>query len=157
MKNIKKIIVSLYYAILATAKNWRILLFSCFLSLCAGGSVQAASIHLLNAIEQVESGGRADAIGDNGKAVGCMQIHKTYVDEVNRILGKKKFTYADRKNKAKSREMTSIYLDYWAKQHKLTDEVQISRLHNGGSMGHKKKATLVYAEKIKKAMKGKTK
>ena len=41
---------------------------------------------LLDAIEWVESKGYPNAIGDGGKAAGDFQIHKIYVDDVNRIL-----------------------------------------------------------------------
>ena len=41
---------------------------------------------LMDAIEQVESGGNANAVGDGGAAIGAFQIHKIYVDDVNRIM-----------------------------------------------------------------------
>ena len=41
---------------------------------------------LLDAIESVESGGNANAVGDNNRAVGSFQIWKIYVDDVNRII-----------------------------------------------------------------------
>ena len=114
---------------------------------------QTVSPSLLDAIRQVESSGNRHAVGDGGKAVGAYQLHKVYVDDVNRILGKKTYTYDDRTNEAKSREMTRIYLTHYAKLYKLKDPIQISRLHNGGSTGHKKQATLKYAQKIRKVMK----
>ena len=43
---------------------------------------------LVNAIIYVESRGNDSAIGDRGKAVGCLQIHPICVREVNRILRK---------------------------------------------------------------------
>lgn len=74
---------------------------------------------LLDAIEQVESGGNSDAIGDSNRAVGAYQIWKIYVDDANRILalqGKsKRYTYEDRRDKAKSREMTAIVIQHYGK------------------------------------------
>ena len=52
--------------------------------------------------------------GDGGDAVGCLQIHKIYVREVNRILGENKYTYNDRRNREKSIEMARIHITYWA-------------------------------------------
>ncbi len=49
------------------------------------------------------------------KAVGSYQIHKIYVDDVNRILGEDRYNYSDRWNKAKSREMTSILITHYGK------------------------------------------
>ena len=98
---------------------------------------------LLNAIAEVESGDEADAVGDNGKAVGAYQIWKIYVDDVNRI-SKKNYTYEDRKSKKKSREMVKIFLNHYGG---TTEEM--ARKHNGGPKGHKKKATLKYWRKIK--------
>jgi hypothetical protein len=117
---------------------------------------EVISDRLLDAIMQVESGGKADAVGDNGEAVGAYQLHRIYVDEVNRILyitSKQKnaidtYGYADRLDRDKSRSMTLIYLTYWAKYHKLTDPAQIARLHNGGCFGNKKKATIKYGQKV---------
>ena len=105
---------------------------------------------LLDAIEKVESGGDSSAVGDNGKAVGAYQIHKIYVDDVNRISGKS-FRYIDRKDKAKSRKMATIYLRHYGKGKTL---IELARIHNGGPKGYKKKCTEKYAEKIKKVLYG---
>ena len=103
--------------------------------------------NLLDAIEQVESGGK-NAVGDGGKAFGAYQIHKIYVDDVNRI-SKKNYSYADRNCKKKSREMVTIYLKHYGKGKSLID---MARIHNGGPRGHKKKCTVKYGEKVKKAL-----
>ena len=95
---------------------------------------------LLEAISIVESNNNDRAIGDSGKAVGRFQIHKTYVDEVNRICKLKRigktFTYEDRTDGKKSREMVVIYLSFWGDQYQkntgktATMEV-IAKIHNG--------------------------
>jgi hypothetical protein len=101
---------------------------------------------LLYAIEQVESNGRTDAIGDGGRAAGCLQIHKIMVDDINRILGRAEFTYADRLSRQKSFAMARIYLNHYGKGKSIEQQ---ARIWNGGPNGHKKAATLKYAEKIK--------
>ena len=107
------------------------------------------SIELVDAIGMVESGLDPNAIGDNGKAVGILQIHKTYVDDVNRILGRKVFTYEDRKDVGKSYTMAFVYLNYYGRRYKSitgndpTPEVY-ARIHNGGPNGWKKDATKDY-------------
>ena len=95
---------------------------------------------LLDAIATVESNNDDKAIGDKGRAIGRFQIWKTYVDEVNRICGLKKngktFSYEDRKDAVKSREMVRIYLEFWGRQYerntgkKATLEV-LAKIHNG--------------------------
>ena len=95
---------------------------------------------LLDAIAIVESNNDDKAIGDKGRASGRFQIWKTYVDEVNRICKLKKngktFSYEDRKDAVKSREMVRIYLEFWGRQYerntgkKATLEV-LAKIHNG--------------------------
>jgi len=108
--------------------------------------VNAASPSILDAICHVESGGKADAVGDGGKAVGAYQIHKICVRDVNRIIGKKKYTYQDRLNKAKSRQMCEIYIDHYGKG---KSDISKARIWNGGPRGYKKKATKKYGKKVK--------
>jgi hypothetical protein len=110
--------------------------------------------NMLNGIELVESGGDPWAIGDGGEAVGSYQIHKIYVDDVNRILDKRMivhrdfpFTYKDRYDPKKSREMATIFLKHYGGS---TEEM--ARKHNGGPQGHKKKATEKYWAKVKARM-----
>jgi len=99
-------------------------------------------ILLLPLIAQVESGNNPDAIGDNGKAIGCMQIWKVCVDDVNRISGKH-YTYKDRLSRRKSFEMAKIYLKHYGKAyekktgHKADMEI-LSRIWNCGYAGSQK-------------------
>lgn len=59
----------------------------------------------------IESGGDVNAVGDNGKSCGCLQIREVMVDEVNRISGSS-YSYDDRYNYSKSIEMCKIYLTH---------------------------------------------
>jgi len=99
---------------------------------------------LLDAIEWVESGGDSNVVGDNGNAVGSFQIWKIYVRDVNRILGYDKYTYEDRWDKDKSREMVTVYLNNYGGTFE-----EMARKHNGGPGGHKKEATKQYWIKVR--------
>ena len=68
---------------------------------------------LVHRIMKVESEFNHSAIGDNGKAVGLFQIHPIMVREVNRITGEKLYSYTDRLDSIKSREMFEIYQAYY--------------------------------------------
>ena len=115
------------------------------LTILSVACLNGPSDRLLDAIRQVESSGGVYTVGDGGKAVGPYQLWKVYVDDVNRIAGTK-YTYADRMDEKKSREMVKIYLSHYG--NRLT-ELEMARIHNGGPKGHKKQSTVKYAEKIK--------
>ena len=65
---------------------------------------------IIDKLEVIESGRNCQAVGDSGKAVGCLQIHPIMLREANRILGREEFTLEDRKSRARSREMAKIFL-----------------------------------------------
>ena len=106
---------------------------------------------LINAIIKVESNDNVNAIGDNGKAVGCMQIWKVVVDDVNKV-SKLKYNYNDRFNKEKSIEIFKLYINKYATAKRLgrtpTDE-DVARIWNGGPNGFKKAGTKQYWLKVK--------
>lgn len=76
---------------------------------------------VLNAIIKVESKGNPKAVDKSGTCVGILQIKKCLVDETNNILKQKKdkrrFTYADRYNPQKSKEMFAILQNHFNPQH----------------------------------------
>jgi len=104
---------------------------------------------LLDAIIQVESRGDSLTIGDNGKAVGILQIHPITVRDVNRILEKRgdtiRYTYEDRTSQTKSIEMFFIWKSYY---HTNSDFETIARCWNGGPSGMNKSATEYYWSKV---------
>jgi len=114
-------------------------------------------ISLLPILSQVESNNNPDAVGDFGKAIGVLQIHKIVVDDVNRILGGPTFNYISRYDASCSRHIATNYLIYYGKAYevktgkKVTAEV-LARIWNGGPLGWQKKSTLKYWEKCKHAM-----
>ena len=66
---------------------------------------------LFSAFVYVESRGDDNAVGDNGKAVGCVQMWPIMVDEVNRLIGKDLFNYNDRLNRERSYYMFIIIMN----------------------------------------------
>ena len=90
--------------------------------------------------------------GDNNKAAGPYQIHRIYVDDLNRILGHKAFTYDDRRDFKKSRRMTYLYCRYYGKG---LPPIEAARNHQGGPYGYKKQSTLNYKAKLIKALENK--
>ena len=111
-------------------------------------NIESNTTHLLSALMFVESGNNdsAHAIGED--AVGCLQIRKTMVDDVNRILkrqGKEhRFTYDDRWLRQKSIQMFDIYCKHYG----FTTAEEIARCWNGGPRGMDKEATSYYWEKV---------
>ena len=111
--------------------------------------------NLVEAIIQVESRGNDSAVGDNGKAVGCLQIHPIVVREVNRLVSKP-YTLDDRYSRAKSIEMFNIISEEYdcCEEYTFMQYAEIvARRWNGGPKGDKKTATLEYWEKVKKELK----
>lgn len=109
---------------------------------------------LLSAIIQVESGGDSTKHAKGEDAVGCLQIRKIMIRDVNRILkrqkNKKKFRYKDRWSCEKSKEIFDIVIEYYLPG--ACDE-DIARLWNGGPRGPVKKNTKKYWRKVLKKLK----
>lgn len=118
-------------------------------------AIQGEYERFLDCLASVESGGNPQAIGDGGRAVGIFQLWKIYVDDVNRIIGKPQFDYADRLNPDKSRAMVKVYLNHYATEKRLGRPAtfeDMARIHNGGPNGYKKSSTVKYWQKIKRRM-----
>ena len=107
---------------------------------------------MILALIQAESSGNDLAIGDNGNAFGCLQIHKLYVEDVNRILGYDKFTHSDAFDRIDSIHMFVIYTDHYATAKRIGREPTVEdkvRIHNGGPNGWKKQSTIQHWKKVK--------
>ena len=106
--------------------------------------------HLLSSMMYVESNYNDSAYHKGEDAVGCLQIRKCMVDDVNRILRKqksyKKFTYDDRWSRIKSIQMFGIYCRHYG----LNTAEEIARCWNGGPRGMSKPLTATYWKKVKK-------
>tara|TARA_B100001063_G_scaffold110456_1_gene103115 strand:+ start:608 stop:1162 length:555 start_codon:yes stop_codon:yes gene_type:complete len=112
-------------------------------------NIENNTTHLLSAIIFVESSNNDSAYAANEDAVGCLQIRKCMVRDVNRILRRQKsslsFTYDDRWSRAKSIKMFDVY----CKHYKLTTAEEIARCWNGGPQGMNNEVTAKYWVKVK--------
>ena len=104
---------------------------------------------IINALIQIESGGNDDAYCVEEDAVGALQIRRTMVRDVNRILkrqgSEKRYEYKDRWCRQRSIEMFNIYRDYY----NLVTPEEIARCWNGGPKGVHKTTTIAYWNKVK--------
>ena len=106
-------------------------------------------LNLLDAIIKVESQGDDSAYSPSEDAVGCLQIRKCMVDDINRILKRQKsslrFTYNSRWYRDSSIQMFEIYCDHY----NLTTAEEVARCWNGGPRGINNPATVIYWNKVK--------
>lgn len=130
--------------------------FLCVLTTLSVNAVEVSD-RLLFALKMAESGGKSDAIGDNGNAVGILQLHKVYVDDANRIIGYNKYTYNDRYDVRKSEEITLIVLAHYGDIYECktgkhcTDEV-LARIHNLGYSNWDSELGVIYWNRVKQFM-----
>lgn len=96
----------------------------------------------IQALIQVESEGKENAIGTKND-VGVLQITPVFVKEVNRILGKKKYSLKCRKNKKKSLEMFNILQAHYNPDKDIEKAIKL----------HNPRASLSYRIKILNQMK----
>lgn len=69
---------------------------------------------LFSAIVMVESSNRSDAVNPKDpECVGYMQMKPIFVKDINRILGKEKYTLKDRSNRTKCWEMFLIFVKHY--------------------------------------------
>lgn len=109
---------------------------------------------LISALIAVESNGNDYAVGDNGRSAGCLQINKCVVDDVNRVCGTA-YSYADRFNREKSKEIFRHYMGIYATSKRLKRTVtneDRARIWNGGPNGYVKAATKQYWRRVKNRM-----
>ena len=107
---------------------------------------------LVDAIHMVETGGRLGPTrGDNGKALGPLQIHWVCWKDANMPDG----TYADCADLSYAKRVFARYMARYATERRLgravTDQDR-ARIWNGGPHGWKKKATLKYWDKVRKEL-----
>ena len=106
---------------------------------------------LVQALIMVESSGNDSAYNATEDAVGCLQIRRVMVKDVNRILKRqgedKHFKLKDRWDCDKAVEIFEIYTDYY---YPNADDEVIARGWNGGPNGYKKAATEKYWNKVRR-------
>ena len=106
--------------------------------------------NLITALMIVECSGNDQAIGDNGRALGPLQIHRGVVLDVNRFTGSN-YRHQDMTNRAAARAVCEAYLRHYGKN--CTTEQLARKWNGGGPSGDKKKATEAYWAKVKKHLK----
>lgn len=117
---------------------------------------------VMEAIIQVESRGNKNAVDKSGTCVGILQIKKCLVDETNNILkrnkDKRRYTYSDRYNPQKSKEMFVILQSHFNKEHNVERAI---RSWNAGFYYESKygweslrRRTKSYYEKVMRHYKG---
>ena len=100
---------------------------------------------LVEKIWFVESSGRFNPpAGDGGKAGGPLQIHPGVIDDVN-FYYQTSFTYEDRHDIEKARQIAKLYILFWMNAYK---EEIAARIYNGGPRGWRKESTDDYWRKI---------
>lgn len=97
---------------------------------------------LVYALCQVESGCDDNATNPHSTAAGRFQMLRGYVDEVNRIKRKKIYTYSDRFNPVKAREMFEIYQAHHNPKKDIDKAIII----------HRGKISKKYIKKVKEEM-----
>ena len=105
--------------------------------------------NLITALIAVESSGNDLAIGDQGRAIGPLQIHRVVVVDVNRFTGSH-YRHSEMTNRTIARKVCQAYLEHYARG--ATTE-QAARRWNGGPTGDRKTATLPYWRKVQQEMK----
>lgn len=106
---------------------------------------------LILALILVESGGNSKAIGDNGLAYGCLQMHAAYVKDAAEYANAD-WEHNDAFDPVTSIEIIKAYMKRYANDDRLGRDAtaeDIARIHNGGPNGYKKEATDAYWNKVK--------
>ena len=106
--------------------------------------------NLITALIAVESSGNDLAIGDNGRALGPLQIHRAVVLDVNRITGSH-YRHQDMTNRVAARAVCQAYLTHYGKG--CTTEELARKWNGGGPRGEKKQATQAYWLKVQRNLK----
>lgn len=136
------------------------------LFLAATATAQPSWRTTLDAIRQVETGGCPNqgvgAKGDGGNAAGPFQVWRAYhtdAAERDRSLTDYRRCLTSR---SYSERVVRAYMLRYARAATLrltqgtatmADVERVARIHNGGPRGHKKKATLAYWAKVRRAIK----
>jgi hypothetical protein len=105
-------------------------------------------INLMDAIMEVESSNNDSAYNASEDAVGCLQIRKCMVDDVNRILKRKRITYRYSYNDRWSRDKSIQMFDIYCKYYRLNTAEEIARCWNGGPRGMQNEMTVGYWERV---------
>ena len=131
----------------------------------------APSEEFWDAIQQVETGGEYDpesVIGDNGAAIGPLQIHRSYYNDAVEYDGSLQsgqysgYTYSNCMGPGSfeySKKVGNAYMARYAVPKRLghfpTNE-DFARIHNGGPNGWRMRSTLGYWHKVEAILTSRT-
>ena len=107
---------------------------------------------LINALIQVESKGKDNAVGDHGDAVGPLQIHQEVVSDYNRWM-KTNLKHENMFDRKTAIEVCKKYLSVYGREYiKKTGELPsvetLAKIWNGGPNGWKNPKTEAYSAKV---------
>jgi len=108
-------------------------------------------LNLILAIIMVESSGNDWAIGDDGLAFGCLQMHACYVKDASEHANVH-WEHRDSFQRETAIQIFTAYMSRYATPKRIGGRVtaeHIARIHNGGPNGHLKPATEKYWKKVK--------
>ena len=102
---------------------------------------------ILPILAQVESNHNPNAIGDNGAAIGILQLQEIVVRDVN-LIYKTNYKPSDRESKEKSFEIATLYLKHYGAKYKNCTVKTLARIYVSGPDGPRQKNSLPYWRKV---------
>lgn len=107
---------------------------------------------IFTALRQVETGGSKSggrrAIGDGGRAIGPLQIHRSYWEDSG-IPGR----FEDCREIAYARRVVRAYWRrYCPEALEVLDAETLARVHNGGPKGDRKESTKIFWRKVEREL-----
>ncbi len=106
--------------------------------------------NLISALIAVEGSGNDLAIGDQGRALGPLQIHKAVVTDVNRFTGTH-YRHSEMTNRAQARAVCEVYLKHYVTEKRIGRKPTVAdfaKVWNSGPEGFKKTCSDKYAAKV---------
>lgn len=108
-------------------------------------------IKFIMIIASIESGCNPNAVGDDLKSIGILQIQEAYVKDAAEHA-EKNWVHMDALDELTAIRIFRAYMDRYATEERLGRPVtfeDIARIHNGGPNGYKKQSTIPYWNKVK--------
>tara|TARA_R100000808_G_scaffold20650_1_gene44614 strand:- start:3973 stop:4413 length:441 start_codon:yes stop_codon:yes gene_type:complete len=116
----------------------------------AGPEGRYSERQILDAIRQVESGGRDDCPdGDGGRSIGPYQVQRAYWEDATSFDPSLGGTYQDCRKRGYAEKVIRAYMRrYVSAAWTRLDAERIARTHNGGPRGASKTSTIAYWKKV---------
>lgn len=125
------------------------------LELAGGHRMQMLITEILPAIQQVESSGRQELIGDNGLAFGPLQVRHEPCEDLAQFFGVVVKPQDCNGNYALSEYVVRLYLGYWGVQYEMqtgrpaTAEVLCRTWNGGPDQGPRNRTDIYWAKCMK--------